>query len=203
MASKVFVIGFNKCGTTSLTQLFRKSGHAAIHCRYQVAKGQKANLAEQMFLNRSAGNPLLRGIDGRVMYSDMESNTQHWYLAAFTLFPELDAQYPRSRFILNLRDRAKWLRSRTHHNNGTYMRKFLASSGLASEDEVRALWARQWDTHLANVRAYFADKPGKLVEFDIAEDPIEKICDFLPDLKLDPAHWGKFNANAALEEPAA
>lgn len=194
---RVFVIGFNKCGTTSLHTLFRRAGHRCLHYKLKTPAGP-LNLAEMIFANREAGRPLLTGLEEAQVLSDMEMNGRTRRLEAFTLFREFDSQYPGSRFILNLRDKDRWLRSRLHQGDGRYASKQLATRGLSSPDDLVAAWSREWDEHLAAVRDYFADKPDQLVEFDIEADDPAKLVDALPGFGLKAEDWGRRNANPRL-----
>lgn len=195
---RVFVIGFNKCGTTSLHSLFKRAGHRCAHFKFKKADGSNVNLAETIFANREAGRPLLSGLERARVFSDMELNGAKRRLEAYTLFREFDEQYPGSRFILNLRDKDRWLRSRLNQGNGGYAQKQMATKGAATQEELLAIWSREWDAHLADARAYFADKPGQLVEFNIETDDPQKLVDAFPEYGLSAENWGKRNANPRL-----
>lgn len=199
---RVFVIGFNKCGTTSLHALFKRAGHRCAHFKYKKADGSNVKLAEAIFANREAGQPLLTGLERARVFSDMELNGAERRLEAYTLFREFDEQYPGSRFILNLRDKDKWLRSRMNQGNGGYAAKQMQTKGADSREALTAIWSREWDEHLAAVRAYFADKPGRLVEFNIETDEPRKLVEAFPGYGLDEGHWGKRNANPRISAGA-
>lgn len=195
---KVFAIGFNKCGTTSLTHLFRSAGHRSIHNGTKNSNGKIVRLAEQMFLNRAAGNKLLRGMDNAVFYSDMESVNSTWCLNAITLFRDLDKHYPGSKFILNLREKEKWLRSRANFRDGQYLEVSCRAHGLQDSGEMRKFWASEWDSHLEAVRNYFSDRKDDFLEFDIEGGDIDEFCDFFDGYGLDPKHWTAKNVNESL-----
>ena len=189
---KVFVIGFNKCGTTSLHEFFKRNGIASVH--YDVVRsGPNTNLAKKFFDNREKNLPLLDGIDEFQVYTDMEHQAARRNLSAYLHFDEIDAQYPGSRFILNLRDKDSWLKSRANHNNGRYAQRQMVSNKVETLEEVTAVWSDLWDSHIAKVRAHFADRPDQLLEFRIDEDEPRKIADFLPEWDLDPAKFGRHN----------
>ncbi|MFT7146641.1 MAG: hypothetical protein ACJASZ_001519 [Yoonia sp.] len=59
---RVIQIGFHRCGTRSLAQLFRKSGYTAAHLWVAGLKG-KMNLARVMKNNLEAGRKPLHRID--------------------------------------------------------------------------------------------------------------------------------------------
>ncbi|MFW8637121.1 sulfotransferase [Cribrihabitans pelagius] len=185
-------IGFNKCATLSLTRLFNRSGVNALHCNWSKGKGRKEKPPYQARIHRNlkAGRPAFTGLDRFSGFFDLELIRAKRHYENFKQFQAIAEAYPKAKFILNTRGKAKWLRSRARHTNGLYLSKHMALHN-ESEEQVFARWARDFDTHHANVRAYFADKPGRLLEFDITADPIAKLTGFFaPDFTLDPAHWG-------------
>jgi hypothetical protein len=134
------------------------------------------------------GKPLLQGYGDYEFYSDME-------LAPFVYphrdyFRMLDKQYPGSKFILNVRDKSRWLLSRARHGN--YCQLFARQFGMTVTD-VLGFWSRDWDCHVQNVATYFRDTDRCLV-FDIENDSIEKVARFLPKLQFSSTdHWQKTN----------
>lgn len=87
---KIFCIGFNKTGTTSLHQLFKACGLNSVHntewCHYSYAKKGNEYFTAQC-------------------YSDGEQSH----------FIQLKKWFPGSLFILNTRDLKSWLYSRVKH----------------------------------------------------------------------------------------
>lgn len=194
---RIFIIGFNKCGTTSIDRLFRKNGLKIANHSFRK-NGSKYNIAKQMFKNKALGRDLLDEIDGFDLYADIELNEFDEHLEANELFRELDQKYSDSKFILNLRDKDDWLRSREHHNGGKYLSKQMSFLGIDDPRGVIDIWSKKWDAHIKDVREYFADKPGKLLEFNIDNDDPAEIAKFFPQLNLDITHWGKYNVNKKL-----
>lgn len=185
-------IGFNKCATLSLTRLFNRSGVNALHCNWSKGKGrqEKPPYQARIHNNLQAGRPAFDGLARFSGFFDLELIRPKRHYENFKQFQAITEAYPKAKFILNTRDKAKWLRSRARHTNGLYLSKNMALYN-ESEEQVFVRWARDFDTHHANVRSYFANKPGRLVDFDIAADPISKITDFFSsDFRLDPVHWG-------------
>ncbi|WP_027238264.1 sulfotransferase [Leisingera caerulea] len=185
-------IGFNKCATLSLTRLFNRSGVNSLHCNWSKGKGRQEKPLYQARIHRnlSTGRPAFAGLERFSGFFDLELIRPKRHYENFKQFQAIAEAYPKAKFILNTRDKAKWLRSRARHTNGLYLSKHMAFYN-ESEEQVIARWAQDFDTHHAHVRSYFADKPGRLLEFDIAADPINKITDFFAsDFRLDPVHWG-------------
>ena len=61
---------------------------------------------------------------------------------------------------------------------------------ITGDKQVLAYWAEEWDSHIADVRGYFADRPGQLIEFNIDTDDIADLVARLPYDRLDAAHFG-------------
>lgn len=184
-------IGFNKCATLSLTRLFNRSGVKALHCNWSKGKGRQAKPPYQVRIHRNlkAGRPAFEGLERFSGFFDLELIRPKRHHENFKQFKAIAEAYPKAKFILNTRDKTKWLRSRARHTNGLYLSKNMALYNETKE-QVFARWARDFDSHHANVRAYFADKPDRLVEFNISDESISKITDFFaPVFQIDPSHW--------------
>ena len=188
----VVQIGFNKCATLSLTRLFNRSGVPSLHCNWSrgVGRGTKPPYQAQIHRNLANGRPAFEGLDRFSGFFDLELLRPKRHFENFKQFAAIAETYPNARFILNIRDKAAWLKSRARHDEGRYLALQKGIYG-ETEEQVLARWSRDFDDHHAAVRAYFAERPGRLVEFDIAGDDIAKLVDFFaPEFTLDPAHWG-------------
>lgn len=193
---RVFQIGFNRCGTRSISHLFEAAGHAVVHWdipsdgRDSAAPIEDRTLvASVMDDNRRRGRPLLDGIDRYDLYADMEMMTGNQNIEAFRWFREIDTQYPGSRFILNLRDREHWIRSRLRHSRGTYAERWREYLGSSTTEELVLRWRADWDDHLSDVRAYFSGRPADLVEFDIECGSAEVLVSFFTSWNLNADEW--------------
>ena len=207
---RIFQIGFNRCGTTTIHHFFENNGLRSIHwARGSIAAGIEAARIE--------GKPLLHYVDGYQVYCDMEfmrENHAEGYMSrrpftklyenlgktridkpiyAFEYFRELDQQYPGSRFILNTRDIEKWIRSRMEFLHLGY---FFCTHGDDVHDsraDLEKCWKNHWRTHLESVREYFIERPEALLEFDIEKEGPGKIISFFNDYDLDSGKWGWHN----------
>lgn len=185
---KIFFIGFNRCGTTSLHRLMARSGANSVH--YRIRRGPK--MAPRMFSNLSVGLPIMAGFEQFETYSDFNYMAAGMLLEAQTLYPALYEEYPDSYFVLNTRNREKWLASRTHFAVREATMLSYAQEVLdMSEPEVLALWTRQWDTHHSDVPAFFAARPkARFMIFDIESQPIGDLDSFLAaDYTLQTEDW--------------
>ena len=174
--TRIFQIGFNKCGTRSLYRFLQRSGiHAAHFNRGLLAFGLRENIA-------NGRQPLAGKIGRYTAYTDMQQVTRDFAIEGIHYFRELHAYYPDSYFILNTRDKDGWIRSRLRHGAGAYARRYGRALKLSEEAEVVRAWSDDWDRHHDAVQAYFADKPGRLLVYDIKTDAPQRIVDFLaPD----------------------
>jgi len=84
------------------------------------------------------------------------------------LFRELDEHVPGSRFVLTVRPTDDWLRSVRDHFGGrsSPMRTWIYGEGDPAGHEVR--YRERYERHNADVRAWFADRPGDLLELDLS-----------------------------------
>ena len=207
---RIFQIGFNRCGTTTLIRFFQANNLKCLHWgRGSIAAGIEAARLE--------GKPLLSYVDGYFAYGDMEfveveseskkllkkkpfrrlyknlpkDNLTPIY--AFENFRELDKQYPGSKFILNTRNVEDWINSRIRFLERGYFYCKHGDRFHSSQEALNQCWREHWDEHTSNVREYFSNRPEDLLEFDLDKDGPEKIADFFCDLNLDVSKWGHHN----------
>lgn len=174
--TRIFQIGFNKCGTRSLYRFLQRSGIHSAHFN-------RGLLAFALRENVTAGRKPLAGKIGQfTAYTDVQQVTRDFAIEGVHFFRELYAYYPNSYFILNTRDKDGWIRSRLRHGAGTYARRYGRALKLEDENDVVRHWSDDWDRHHAAVIDFFADKPGRLLVYDIKHDDPQKMVDFLaPD----------------------
>lgn len=189
---KIFQIGFNKCGTCSIHDLFDKYSIPklkSIHWDY-------GKLAYSIHNNLIHNELLLKDYSDINLYSDMEcavkSENTYQLLYGFKYFYILDQQYPNSKFILNTRNTDNWINSRLNHYSGHYLingkvyeqekipfyKRHMIAYNIDSLESLIDRWKYQWNTHHKNVRSYFKDRPQDLLIFDIEQDSFDKIQNF-------------------------
>lgn len=142
---KVFSVGFNKTGTTSMYSLFRSLGFEAM--------------------------------DGPHWRSSSKWHI-HYQFQTFTDGPPenfryLDATFPNSKFILNVRRLDEWLDSRIEHvrhrmQEPTYNAKW-AGSKLPTVDVLKR-WIRKRDEHHHDVLKYFQSRKDALLVVNYIDD---------------------------------
>lgn len=151
---KVFAIGFNKSGTTSLHQLFTSLGLLSYH-------GVEWRGCDNI--------ELLRTYD---CFSDDIPKD----------LAKLDRLFPGSKFILQVRDLRSWVYSRLAHiarekeQNPTYR----SPEWDLTEGAIKS-WVKKRNEHHLFVLSYFSNRPRDLliVNFIRDEAAATKICNFL------------------------
>jgi hypothetical protein len=200
---KIFQIGFNKCGTSSLHALFAHHVNPPVLAMHW----DDGTLAKAILDGMRLGTRLLpEKYDEYTFFSDMEcvfkSAGKMECFFAFKHFAELDRQYPGSRFILNTKDADAWVRSRMRHRFSTlldedgnvekcdysYAEQVLhwlnASGRNLSKDNLGAFWKKERKQHHAKVLTYFKNRPDDLLVFDFDTDPFSKFTAFFSDFEF-------------------
>lgn len=151
---KVFAIGFNKTGTTSLHQTFLEMGLTSYH-------GPNWHACDDERLLRSWH-----------CFSD----------AAPRNFARLDVLFPQAKFILNVRDLESWLISRIRHIRKYEAEgRHRPSAGWdVTADAIRS-WVISRNLHHTMVQYYFSHRPDDLLIINYIRDPMasEKVSNFL------------------------
>ena len=187
---RVVQIGFHKCGTRSLEQLFRGAGHPVVKykLRRPLRRGRNAGLL--MRQNLEAGRKIFAGMEDHVFYADLIYQTESDAFQPIRCFREIMRDYPDTILLLNVRDREDWIRSRLKHGHGEFAQRVMRQRGIDTTEALAELWRQEWDTHLGEVRAFMADRPAQLVEFDIDNGSVEALVQRLSAYGLDAADWG-------------
>ena len=163
--TKVFCIGFQKTGTSSLRDALRLLG-------YDVAGvfGREQTLAELRATFVQRGLELARKHDA---VEDMP-----WPL----MFRELDQAFPGSKFVLTTRDTDRWYRSIAGHfgDNPYHIQQLTygedAPAPVGHEQRYRSVY----EAHNAAVTAYFRDRPEDLLILNLeAGDGWDELGAFL------------------------
>lgn len=158
---RVFCIGWHKTGTSTL-------GLALLDLGYDVL-GARLDMAE----------PLLKGdIETPIRLAGDFDALQDVPWAA--LFKELDRAFPKSKFILTVRDEESWLDSASKHFKDTHvgLHEWLYGDGVLKGNEE--LYLQRFQEHYREVREYFKDREEDLLVMDlIAGDKWKRLCPFL------------------------
>jgi hypothetical protein len=178
--SKIFGIGLNKTGTTTLGECGKILG-------YRCVSGCK-ELLEDVVLRRDFSR-VKQMVGENDFFEDWP-----WPL----IYEELDQMFPRSRFILTVRrDSMAWLDSLKRHSMRTHptghCRKLAYGYNFPHRREKEHL--EFYLQHNENVRRYFAGRDDNFIEICWEKgDGFEKLCRFLgkdvPDVPLPHANQG-------------
>ena len=215
---KIFVVGFHKCGMTSLHNFFELSGLKSI-----LYDG--GCLGMRMYRNIEDGLPIISGYEDYDAFIDMNYRCDHYRIDMIHHFTTMLEQHPDARFILNMRDREKWIKSRagwaTYPAEMTYseehVRRLNAMRdcpepnecgaivdlverdrrllGLSGVDEVIESWRAEWDSHIERVLREIPS--SQLLVFDIEKGDPANLCEFLSLPKSCAKHWGHHNRSSA------
>jgi hypothetical protein len=186
----IFVIGFNKTGTTSIHKLFKKNGFNSVHW-------DSGRLAKTMFENCLDGKLVFHGYDQKyTVFSDMLYRTDKSWFEGNSLFKEMHADYPNSLFIYNTRDMDSWLLSRLNHRGRVIGQSFLDNYKrilkTADTDSVLLNWRRMRLRYEEDIREYFEESDVYL-EIDISDSMfVSKLSAFI-GVDLHQKHWIQSN----------
>lgn len=168
--TKIFAIGVQKTGTTTLGECLRVLGYKT--CPKDIAaQGAKAALAKDY-------GPCLRIAEQYEAFNDAPWNYPGVYLI-------LDAALPGAKFILTTRDEETWVRS---------LQRWACHHGKPPGDAEGA--KADYRAHNANVLAHFKGREADLLVLDWwAGDGWEKLCEFLhrPVPQLSLPHFLKYD----------
>jgi hypothetical protein len=187
---RVVQIGFNKCGTRSLEQLFQGAGHRVVKYKLRRPFRRSRNAGLVMRENLEAGRKIFAGMEDFTFYGDLIYQTKNDSFEPIRCFRQIMRDYPDTILLLNVRRREDWIRSRLRHGHGEFVHRVMRQRGVSSVDEIADSWRSEWDTHLAEVRAFMADRPAQLVEFDLDTDSVEGLVERLRDYQLRAEDWG-------------
>jgi len=153
---KIFAIGFNKTGTTSLYTLFKELGFAAM--------------------------------DGP-HWRKREDWHIHYQFQAFSDGPPddfrlLDQTFPRSKFILNVRELDEWLDSRIEHIRFRMQDKNYTarmSKGRLPDEDIICAWIQKRQRYHLDVLMHFESRKSDLLILNFISDDnaTAKVADFL------------------------
>jgi hypothetical protein len=168
METKIFQIGFNKCGTTSIAKRLQRLG-------FETAHHEGGQIALMMEKNRKNGNRLLAGLEHYDAFTDMVYIDNERHIEAFKYFKTLLAENPESKFIYNTRDKSDWLQSCAKHEG--FVQRMMSVYNYTDISDVLRHWSEDWDEHFEKaVREIPSDR---LLVFDIDKDDAHMIDSFV------------------------
>ncbi len=155
---KIFCIGFYKTGTTSLFHALRLLG-------YRTINGDKPG----SYPGADDGASLIPQMDaGKYALPTFELFDAFTDAPYLWIWREIYAQFPESKYILTVRDEDRWIESCVRFYHGRRVRpmmiwKFGKYADPSRDEASRQVWLENYRRHNADIRAFFADKPGQLL----------------------------------------
>lgn len=147
---KVFCIGFQKTGTTSLSFALEELGYrvSSVYDQREPVTRLRETFVE-------------RGIERAKEFDAVQD--MPWPL----LFRELDEAFPGSKFILTMRDTDRWFNSIVTHfgANPAPLQQLTYGDDAAAPKGNEKRYREVYEQHNRDVLEYFADRPDDLLEF--------------------------------------
>ena len=193
MRQKVFCVGFQKTGTSSIGAALRMLG-------YRVHKGFRFNLPGMAQIPEPVTRATLAetALPVAENYSAFEDNP--WPL----LYRELDAAFPGSKFVLTRRNPAAWADSLIRHfhdlDNPTFRLIYGCNNALVRS---RQHYIDIYQQHNRDVLTHFKDRPDDLLVFDLENADWDELCDFVGRRKPLFRAYPHRNAAESRERKAA
>ena len=159
--NKIFGVGANRTGTTSLTKALKILGFESSHWDHHndIAKEIIKNSFKFQFLKT---------------YDAVTD------LPIPSLFDQLDNAYPSSKFILTVRDVENWIRSEEKHHRNLPDPIFEVFLMYGSWTFNKELFTKRYIEHNDRVLEYFKNRPNDLLVMNLEEgDGWVKLCAFL------------------------
>ena len=175
MKNRLFFIGLNRTGTSSLSKFFGINGYKTIHNSFWWYWRLAEKFGPQVYTD---------GFEGH--------NAKHF------VYPDLfflEKTFPEAKFILNVRNLDSWMLSRLKHSiilDQQKKRKGDAYPGLYQKtigrrrgdwrDDVLLSWVTQRNYWHAEAVSYFSDSPNFLIinlEKEAKDGLVEKMEEFL------------------------
>ena len=174
--NKVFVIGFNKTGTTTLKRTLMLWG-------FKIGNQQVASMMlEDYYLNRY--ERIFAFVETADVFQDIPFSKPN-------LFRELDKQFPNSKFILTVRDSEdQWFNSLLNFHSKKVGIKPPTEKDLANVDNIykgflldaiKMTWnypkidlydenyyKQMYIKHIEDVKEYFKSRPDDFMEFNVS-----------------------------------
>ncbi|MEH0157672.1 sulfotransferase family protein [Limibacter armeniacum] len=182
--NKVIGVGFHKTGTSTL-------GAALTNLGYNVADA-RVDLAQKLI-----SGDISYVLSVADMYDAYEDNP--WAL----LYKELDDKYPKSKFILTLRDEGKWIKSVLNHFDRKHsdMREWIYGKGSPKGNEL--VYLKKYRQHNNEVISYFKGREDDLLIVNWEEgSEWSDLCNFLnkpiPNISFPHANKGKYRKGGGM-----
>ena len=189
---RIYVLGFNRCGTRSLTTAFKQAGIGCVHWdRNQLMLAILGDLRRHGRINLPSHYPGSNAFLDLIHVPEHGESGDQILSEGTLLHRQLIDSDPDAYFILNTRSVEGWLQSRCRHLNGSFLEIYRQHlSRLRGEqlsvDNVLMEWRRMWHQAHAEILERFQQQPQlRSLVFDIEHSPYSNLKQFLaPDYSL-------------------
>lgn len=172
MKHKIFCIGLNKTGTSSLHEAFQILGLKSVHFKDEKGINIKDVINENYLKNKD----ILHQLSHYDAISDWDRPPY-----TFEIIKKFDEHYPNSKFIVNTRDIEDWLNSREKHvKRNQKLKEKQPNLNITWLKIDRDAWRNEYEIHYNAIEAYFKNRKEDVLYFDVTQgDDWEKLCPFL------------------------
>ena len=185
---RIYVIGFNRCGTRSLTTAFKQAGIGCVHWdRNQLMLAILSDLRRHGRINLQTHYPGSNAFLDFIHVPEHGKNGDHILTEGTLLHQHLIDSDPDAYFILNTRSVEGWLASRCRHLNGSFLeiyRQHLSriKGRELNVDDVLLEWRCMWHKAHAEILSRFQREPHlRSLVFDIEHTPYNNLKQFLAE----------------------
>ena len=175
---KIFCIGFQKTGTTSIESALTSLGYKVCGVRFDLIP----------HINNGDYDSIWNVVDSFDAFRD-----NPWPV----LYKAIDAKYPGSKFILTIRDEVSWIRSVVNHfgTKPSEMIQFIYHHPfpVGNENDFLSTYLK----HNEEVLEYFSTRPQDLLVLNLDQKAEwETLCNFLgrpvPEIPFPHANKGAY-----------
>jgi hypothetical protein len=173
---KIFCIGFQKTGTSSLHLALERLGYKVCGTRSDLIKG------------------LIEGNDWVSIWKTVNEYDAFEDHPWPNLFKELDEKCPHSKFILTIREENNWIKSCVKFFGDKYHFASEWIYGVGSPIGNEEIYLNIYRKHNKDVIEYFKDRPSDLLIMDLEKGHgWKELCTFLnvPIIEGDFVHINK------------
>ena len=185
---KIFVIGFNKCGTRSLANVFDRSGIGCVHWdNNNLVNYIIKDIRETGLINLDSYYPGSNAFTDIIYCNKNNTKDDIQIIEIFEFIEKLIESYPDAYYIVNTRNVEDWLISRLNHERGNfaYIYKCFLSNKYSIEYSDKMLveyWRYIWHRHHYKLLNKFKNSSHiKYLFFDIDKTEYKDLVIFLEE----------------------
>ena len=190
---KIFILGFNRCGTRSISAALKNIGIGCVHWdQNRLALAISKDVTQGQKIDLDVHYPQCNAFMDIINVPGHGQVNQTAWIEGSCFAAELINCYPNAYFILNTRPVNDWIKSRLKHKKGDFIEqyrqaKFQQFSQYLSDEQIVHDWRCQWHECHGEILRLFSTTPSlKSLVFDITTTPYSSLKTFLsPDYSLE------------------